>query len=490
MKRTKGLASAINSSRLTKATFVLIASSALTVPALAQGTRAEAVSRSVLIVEHGCLVTPAATKPPVASAGVGMILGTMLAGVAGDLVGSGLNALGSAIESASQEKGFVAEGISNFTFYAVDSSESDKTVTWGLSPDLTEPESTAARCLILARDGGAKNPALSADSFRTAFPSLDAAGATKASARLAEIGITRIPAIYLEAELHRELDGMTVRPVLLRYGEALPGAPTKEAQAELVVTMATPGGADASELGDLFALSRIPLPKVTPGNAKSAPRIWARKDLVGYRGTVVPFRPTTGSPDDILKARNGLETALDAKRAETAQLIELQRLAKRKLDENTDAAARRDLKNAYDDATAAVGQAEERVAALEAKKEGWGPTAAGSTNIKARFIVIRDANGFGLAIAKALKGQSEALGKAVTAELTPSEKKPAWTGDDTTYVEAQADVRAAQRALDEAIGKGETSLIPGLQDAVLKAQAHANQAAVAAGRPLPYSITP
>lgn len=490
MKEYHGISRPVAAPRASRIVCALIACSALTLPVHAQGTRAEAVSRGALVVDRGCWVTPPAVKQPVASAGVGVILGTMLAGVAGDLVGSGLNALGSAIESASQEKGFVAEGLSSFAFYSVASTDVGGAVTWGITPDLAEPESTEARCIILARDGGAKSPGLSDAALRAAFPALDPARATEAVARLAAAGITRVPGIYLEAELHRELDGMTVRPVLLRYGEALPGAPAKETQAELVVTFATPGGADSSDLGELFALSRIPLPKVTPGNAKSTPRVWSRKDLSTYRGIVVPFRPTTGSPDDILKARNGLETALDAKRKEAAQLVELQKLAKRNLDQNADPAERQALLNAYDDATAAVSQAEKLVAALAVSKKDWATTAAGSTNIKARFIVIRDANGFGMAIAKALKGQSEALGKAVTAELTPEEKKPAWTGDDTAYVEAQADVRAAQRALDEAIGKGETSLIPGLQDAVLKAQAHANQAAVAAGRPLPYTITP
>lgn len=490
MKKAMGPASALGLQLISRAALLLIASSALPGPSLAQVNRAEAVSHSALIVEHGCLITPDPTKQPVAGASVGVIVGTLLAGVAGDLVGSGLNALGSAIESASQEKGFVAEGRSSFDFYAIVSSPNDADVAWRLSPDITDANSTFARCLVLAQDGGSNSPALSPETLRKAFPSLNSANALKASKRLAEAGISRVPAVYLEAELHRELDGMTVRPVLLRYGEALPGAPAKESRAELVVTLATPGGANASDLGELFALSRIPLPNVSPGTKRSDPRIWERKDLAGYRGLVVPLRPTTGSPDNILKARNSLEAALDAKRAEVAQLVQLRALAKRKLDQNTNPAARTELKNAYDDSDAAVKRAEEQARALEGKKEGWRSTAAGSTNIKARFIVIRDANAFGLAIAKALKGQSEALGKAVASELTPSEPKAAWTGDDTAYVAAQADVRAAQRALDDAIAKGETSLIPGLQDALLKAQARANQAAVAADRPLPYSITP
>lgn len=479
----------------------LILASAIVPPARAE--RAETVSRAALLVERGCLITPPETKAQreaAPSRGVGMIVGTMLAGVAGDLVASGLNAAGSALEKASQEKAFVAEGTASFNFYVVRDTEKTPR-TWGIAPDFViesaiqppagQEREVSARCLIIAREAtGETAPDLSVAELQKQFSRLDPARAKALADRLEAIGFRRAPGLYLEAELKSALDGMWVQPVLLRYGEPLPGAPaTTETTAELDVSFAVPGGPDAADIGTLFSLSRIRLPKIAPPAKNASARVWSRGDLETYGGVIVPLRPTTGTTDDIAKSRNAVEAAIDTQNKQVRQLEEAARLAQRAADRATPAEKQK-LEDARDDANLAVSNGQGIVQALQGQQLNWGTVPAGSTNVKARFLVIRDANEFGLALAKALKSQAEATGKAVTKELAPEEKKPAWTDKDTAYLDAQASVRAAQRALDDAVAKGEGEKLPGLQDAVLKAKALANEAAIAADQPLPYAITP
>ena len=218
----------------------------------------------------------------------------------------------------------------------------------------------------------------------------------------------------------------------------------------------------------------------------TAATVLNRAALEAYASVVVPMRATTGSVDTALTARNGAVTAIDTKKAEMAQLKEALRLAQRKLDQNRDASKTQELTNARDDANLAYTDAIADQAKLT-QAAHFDVLFAGSTNVKARFLVIRDANQFGLALAKALKAQADATGKAVTDKLTP---QPAWTTQDTAYVDAENAVKAAQRAVDDAITAGETSKVPGLQDAVTSAKAKANEAAVASGRQAPYAILP
>lgn len=481
-------------------------------PASAQTARPERVTRAILSIERGCPITPPLDQQQRAAQPnrIIPILGTLLAGVAGNLVTSGLNAVGNALESASQEKAFVAEGVGSFTAYRVDNG-GKPTDKWRAIPDFEvevlpdgapgpvqngTPE-IAARCLVLAvpavppSKGNSRTSQLNSATIMSEFKlsGIQQARAANAETRLKALGLTDLPALYVEAELIGASDGMVIQPVLIRYASPLPGAPKRTSATELHVSFAVPGAADATDIGTLYALARMPLRKMAPGSTEggvSAATVLNREALRPYASVVVPLRATTGVVDATLTARNSVVTSIDTKKAEIAQLREALRIAQRKLDQNSEASKTQELTNARDDATLALTGAIADQAALLQRAKGE-PLLAGSTNVKVRFVVIRDANQFGLALAKALKAQAEATGKAVTERLTP---KPAWTTADTAYVEAESAVRAAERAVDDAIAAGETSKVPGLQEAAIKARAKANEAAVAAGREPPYTILP
>lgn len=480
-------------------------------PANAQTARPEAVTRAMLSIERGCPITAPLDDAQRAARPARMlpILGALVAGVAGNLVTSGINALGNALEAASQEKAFVGEGVGSFTAYRIDNG-GKPTDKWRTIPDLevevlpdgepgpvpdgTTPE-TAERCLMLvipanaAAKGKAGAPALTAANLQAAFSAsgISQKRAVNAEARLKALGLTELPALYIEAELVAASDGMAIKPVLIRYAAPMPGAPKGTTATELDVSFALPGAPDTADIGTVYALARMPLPKMMPGAANdTAATVLNRSALEAYASVVVPMRATTGSADTALTARNGAVTAIDTKKAEMAQLKEALRLAQRKLDQNHDASKTQELTNARYDANLAYTDA----IAVQAKliqAAHFDVLLAGSTNVKARFLVIRDANQFGLALAKALKAQADATGKAVTDKLTP---QAAWTTQDTAYVDAENAVKAAQRAVDDAITAGETSKVPGLQDAVTSAKAKANEAAVASRRQLPYAILP
>lgn len=518
--------------------------------AQAQSARAERVSHAVVSMEYGCPITPPLPTATLDRGGrpIGAIVGTVLAGVAGDLAASSLNAIGGALEEASKEKAFVAEGATSFDFYLVGQTAAQ---AWTLEPnfrvkaprdggpmqttpaveedadsdggadagtaqgagqgeargssptrsgaprggsraDAAGSSENAARCLVLALPASASRSEtqrpLTTQDLQTAFPGIAASRTANALARLQGLGLGALPAVYVEAELIAVPDGMIVHPVLVRYGAPIKGAPTGDTATELHVSFATPGGADTTDIGTLFGVARIELPRMKPGGNKSGERqtLYGREALAPYGRVVTPLRPSAGAADEALKARTGVHATIDAKRKEISQLLEVQRLAQRSLDQNQKPADRQGLQNALDDARRAVGNAQGELTKLRQAETALGPTTAGSTNVKARFVAIRDANAFGLALGKAIKGRAEAAGKDITAELAP---KPAWSTEQTAYVESEIAVRAAQRALDDAIAKGETDKVPGLQDGVSKAKAQANQSAVSAGKSPPYVIT-
>jgi hypothetical protein len=439
------------------------------------------------------------------------ILGTFAAGIAGNLVTSGLNAIGSALESASQEKAFVAEGVGSFTAYRIDNG-GKPTDKWQAIPDLEVevlPDGaigpvqdqgkgeTAERCVVLimqaSREGSGKTPPpmIDAKAIQDAFSAsgIPAARAANAEKRLKALGVTTLPILYVEAELIGASDGLVIQPVLIRYAAPLPGAPKGTTATELDVSFAVPAAPGTTDIGTVFALARMPLPEMAPVTSKGAgsgATVLSRSALQAYASVVVPMRSTSGIADTVLTARNGIVTSIDTKKAQVAQLREALRLAQRKLDQNKDASKTQDLTNARDDGQLALTDAIADQAKLTQAARA-DVLLAGSTNVKARFLVIRDANEFGLALAKALKAQADATGKAVTDQLAP---QPAWTGKDTAYVEAENAVRAAQRAVDDAVTAGEMTKVPGLQDAVIAAKAKANEAAVASGRQPPYLILP
>lgn len=486
-------------------TGTLLAGSCPGAPAFAQSTRPEAVTRAMLSVERGCAITPAPTaaERDTQPARFGPILGTFIAGIAGNLVTSGINAIGNALEAAGQEKAFVAEGISSFTAYRVDNGGSTEK-RWTAIPDLDGevladgapgqvPDDatgvTAARCLVLMvpANGKSPGPALDAVIIKGAFAGagISDAQASNAATRLKALGLTELPALYVEAELIGAADGMVVQPVLIRYASSLPGAPKGTAGTELHLSFAVPGAPDATDIGTIYALARIPLPKMAPGPSKDAKQVAVlnRQSLTSYASVVMPFRATTGVVDATLTARNGVVASIQTNKASQAQLKEAMRIAERALKDGGNTVA---LRNARDDAKLAYEAAVKEGAELT-KHAKADPFFGGSTNVKARFVVIRDANQFLLAVAKALKSQAEATGTAITDKFKP---QPKWTSDDTAFVEARSGVSAAEHALNDAIAAGKTTEVPGLQDALTLAKAKANEAAVTSGREPPYVIIP
>lgn len=509
----EGEASSLQGFRTTRALVATAILSALLVsaPAAAQTARPEKISRAILSVERGCPITAELTdaqRSAVQPDRILPILGAALAGIAGNIVTSGINAIGNALESASQEKAFVAEGVGSFTSYRVYNG-GDPKARWQAIPDFevevlpdgaagAVPDGAtaveAARCLVLALPaapparGKSPGPGLDKDAIRSAFVAtgIDDGRAGNAEARLKAMGLTQLPALYVEAELVRAADGMVIQPVLIRYASPIPGAPRETTSAELHLSFAVPGGGDTTDIGTPFALARMPLPKLAPGSDKQVPTVLNRASLLPYASVVVPLRPTAGAVDAALAAHNGKVALIETNKATQAQLKEATRVAELKLKRNTDPKKRQELTYAVEDAGYAYAEAVTEGATLSRRATG-DPVLAGSTNLKMRFVVIRDANEFGLAIARALKAQADSAGTAVTEKLKP---KPEWTAQDTALVEAETAVRAAERAVEDAITAGKTADVPALQDAVTKAKAKANEAAVAAGHEPPYAILP
>src|SRR5690606_11309988 len=129
---------------------------------------------------------------------------------------------------------------------------------------------------------------------------------------------------------------------------------------------------------------------------------------------------TAGAVDDAVGGRNVVEAALvTATVAQTAAQRPYD-AAKLKSDASKtaeDIAATLVAEYALNDAKAARSAADTKVKALKPVN------GIGATNARVSFMIIRDANKFGLASADALGKQKEALGAAVTTALTP---QPDW----------------------------------------------------------------
>lgn len=398
--------------------------------------------------------------------------GTFLAGLAGDLVTAGLNSLGAALEEASREKGFSVVANTSFPYYTIRGAqvESDHHITVG-----TTLKEAASLCLVLSyADPNPKRSRSKAAQF------LSADELTRASAEWKINHMPEAPSLYLEAMLQKRSDGFVVRPTFLWYKNALPGAPEKALPAEIHVAFATPS-APSGEAAATFALARIRLPAIAPGTVMRA------GELFRSTSSVLPARPTSGSPDS---AKNAYATALSDVASNAREIDSLKRLRERAIRAAADpAATKEDKAKVYaldDQLLAATG----KTAMLRHIRQQTTATAlpieVGSTNVSVRFTVVRSANQFGLAIAKSLQTRSKALGEAVTNHFTPQAPSPAWTSQDTTYIAAMNAVLSAQRSLDTAIAAGDADAIFNAQIILRNAKAAANGAAAASNRPIPY----
>lgn len=451
----------------------------------ATAQRAEAVQTVRLLTAPTCLLTPDGALTQERNETVeSAILATLVGGVVGDLVGSGLNALGEALENASKEKGIVAEGVSHVMLGEI-RPRSDGSPVARFVP-------VTSSCLILYTPGSGvsaaafgTDPAL--DSLRRkiaqadgATPIVDGTGKLdpEFETRLQTLGIDKLPGLYVEAQIWSLREGLVIRPSVVWYREKMPGAPTRLAASELHVSFATPAAPSTVDIGSIFAGARMLLPKVAPGTVLDWDSLRASTSIV------MPGRPTTGYIDTQVAAANTLYTTVGTRKSELRTAERAYLSAKRKHDAKPTA----ETQEALDAATIVLRDARLDLEAAEAARDGFTtPVRAGATNVKLRFVVIREPNQFGLALAKALKGRSAATGTAVGTALTDAmSSKPAWTADDTGYVQALNAVEAKQREYDAAVTAGDSAAIAAKADELRYLKAKLNEAAVKLKRPIPY----
>jgi len=302
------------------------------------------------------------------------------------------------------------------------------------------------------------------------------------AAGLATIGGVSRPSLVVEAELQLRGDSFVVRPVLIWYRKALPGAPNRPLPSQLHFTFTTPASAGVANQQSTFGVAVIQLPPLAPGSAPMTAReLWA------FSSEALALRPQTESSATM----TNLSNELDGYRTRLTEISSLTRAV--------EAARRRaQVPNAAADTRTALQGLEERLATSEAGRPRLAARAdramalatrgirAGSTNVQARFAVVRNPNAFWLAVARAIQTRSTEAGTALTQELTPASPTAAWTALDTAYVTQMAGVDRAQRVLDQARIGGDPAVIFEAEQSLRLAKAAANAAAAAASRPLPY----
>lgn len=464
----------LSSARLAVVT-CLIASSA------GAAERVDTVTPSRAVVREACILAP-----PTATAsertletkesGFGDALLPLGGKLLGDLASAGLTILGDRIAEASAEHGFLARGAATFALYRTRLPAGARKTA-----NLEQPR----KCLILYTPGvGGDLAALKDDAGLKAAQAGQPADATLTPFdddvakdlpdAFAAIGLTVPPAVYVEAELWPIPDGMVLRPVLVWYRQALPKAPAKAAPVELHATFAIPS--NAAPIGGTFAVAQIKLPPMAPGSAMGP------RDLFGRGIVALPARASTGAAADAVTAANLLYTAKATAQTERDQAnASLTRASNRyvrsKKPEDKEAAVA--AKEILDTKEALLLTATTAAAGVAAQD-------AGSTNVQLDFVVVRDANKLGLAIGTALKARSTDLNTAVTNALTPKADAPAWSPNETTYLQAMVNIDAKARERDIAAGTGDAAAFARLDGELLILRAKANEAAVTAQRALPY----
>ncbi|MES3107347.1 hypothetical protein [Sphingomonas aurantiaca] len=434
--------------------------------------RTEIVRQARMFATPSCPITPdEVTDPEWADATKeSVLLAGVVAGLVGELVKVGQTAVGDALENASKEKGIVKEATTPFFMSRINvRDDSSKTAKITSMPT----------CLVLYADGAgdvkgfASDPQLKAALTRAAtadgvsLPIYD--GTTTVVDLLRDAGIEVLPSLYVEARVIPIREGIVIRPVLVWYRERLDRAPSSKTAAELHVNLAVPGAAD---LGTSFANARLLLPKLSPGDALD----W--KSLRSTTSVVFGGRPTTGFVETRLASMNTAYALVGTKKKEliTADRTLASMIRKDRVKSTAE------TREALEAARLAQVDATSDLASANASRDGLESVSAGATNAKVRFVVVRDENAFGLAIAKALKGQAEAAGKAATTALTP---KSEWAASDTGYATALAAVATKQREYDTAVGTGPGDIAK-LADELFVLKAKLNEAAAATNRPIPY----
>ena len=421
---------------------------------------------------------------------LGPIVATLVAGVAGSLVDSGVKAVGNALDQASKEKGFLAEGEGRFLSGRIilDQKRIDPPADAAarFTPFIIENAMYAPQdhCLILyLPSDDADAPPIAAifaepgqdrnDAF--ALNGSDPDDQRDTLARLRAIGLEKAPRLYVEAVLFQTQHGSVIRPYYVWYREKFKGAPSAAKPTELHVVLATPGFDAANPgIGSGYAGARLKLPKMKPGDALGP------DDLKAYESVWLPSRPEAGTLQTALDVRKAALAAIREKRTALEQAERALRDA-----QASTAKTKADLVRAAQDALL---DAQRSLAVVTAAAEPLRVDASGkpvgATNVQMRFVVVRDANKFGQAIAKAISDQAAATGTALKDELLP---KPNYSSQDAALLAAKLEVEAKQEAYDKAVTDGaDTIVINAARRALILAKSAAVTAAEAANAPNPY----
>lgn len=434
----------------------------------------------------------------------GRVFLPILGGILGNVAGAGLTALATALESASSARAIGAEGRTSFEFYYLDRDE--------LTP--VDPTiGTAYQCLTLAVPRSRNNQS--------------GRGTTSNGGQPDEGTLASSYALVVEARLSALRDGFVIQPIYIDYSEPLPGAPKRqELPSELHVALSTPGAvANGVATDPVFALARIPLPRLKPGET------WTKNELIGT-AALLPYRPHTGATGEFVNKltpmaplEKGLQdlAAIDVRLrhlvgltpdGNCASIICPDYIESGELDDFTDeeifewalGPKTKLTKQQQDALRAALAERDKIVLSIEeararlsrlagvsrASRDEEGDDAdlhdritSGSTLLKARIVLTRSANRFGLAVASALKNQSAPLSTAVSSAVNKLDD-PAWTTELSQFALARLTVQQKEQALARARLGGDPSAIENAELAVLTAKTTLNEKAAAAGQPIPY----
>ncbi|MBC7986535.1 MAG: hypothetical protein H7X93_07675 [Sphingomonadaceae bacterium] len=507
-------------------------------------SRAERFAPARLAVLDDC---PLANPPPASERefAFGALLGGIAASLAGNLVSGGIGLLAGALDRASREQGFVAEDAADFSYFrlvtprdlnppltgststtrgsgdispppeageatpaANSSADANLPTTPSARTDSLPPQNaTIARlssdqhCLVLfippsVRGHGSLQQQLQVDPtllreedklLRLFDQPIDSdpdgenlrpTVGTLLEQLEGNYGLIGVPSLYIEARLVPLEEGLRVVPVLMWYRDRMPGAPNRPSRTEFHVILATPGlGVAIGDIGAPFAAARIQTPEMAPGGILFA------HQLAAYESLVVPSRPTTGYVETTLARYNTLYTARATSQhalvaAQRAQVAAAESHAANPTLSNDQ--LRRIAQNALDDATRARADAQAAAESLQSID-------IGATNVRARFVVVRDANRFLQAIYSALAATAAPAGAAVTQYVTEAlTPRAAWSNPDTLYVQALTNIAARQREIDTAYSVGDAGAVARLSGELRVLMAQANEAAAGSNRPLPY----
>lgn len=404
--------------------------------------------------------------------GLGALLLPILSGIAGDLAGSAVEGLAGAIQEASREHAYTAAGSDGFLAGEISPADRAVATRWSFTAE--------KKCLMfhVPGDREAADPntmfVTEARSHRL-IVNTDVAEADLI-AGLPRAGIGPLaPSVYVEVALIPEGDAYFLRPMLVWYREALSGAGSRSRPTEMTVSLATPSYQnDGDALGTLFALARFHLPRMRPGEAP-----YRMEELAGLSSSYVPVRPQAGTIASRVNAANAVDAAVVT--ASTALLASQRTLeaARVKLSETNDAENRAAFVVARDGALDA-----QRTYDLAIARQGeLQSQTVGTTNARVSFIVIRDANRFGLAIASALGAQKDAVDQAVSSAVAG---QAPWRQLDTAYLTKMLEVQTKQAAYDAALLEEDPAAILAARNELLIAKANANEAAIAAGEDPPF----